>query len=134
MSLKTFLNSGLFKQKSKNLISLGFNFENDPKEEYLKIQSLLYSEYHIRLESTLYETECLRIKYFDTQKSKFRIAVPDFYIPSTNTIVEIKSSYWLDEVNLADRCMEFEKMGFKFQLVLDGELVGLQGNDPCSPG
>lgn len=70
-----------------------------------------------------YEVECLRIKYFDTQKSGYRIAVPDFYIPSTNTIIEVKSHYWYDEINISDRYKEFKALGFNFELFLDKKLV-----------
>lgn len=40
--------------------------------------------------------ETLHIKYFDTQRNEYRCAIPDFYIPSKNEIVEIKSLYTLD--------------------------------------
>jgi hypothetical protein len=67
-----------------------------------------------------YEMESLRIRYFDTQKNKERIAIPDFYIPSTNTIIEIKSNHTLDEQNMLDRVSEFKKLGFNFKLILEG--------------
>ena len=37
-----------------------------------------------------YEVEKLRILYWDSQLLRQRIAIPDFYLPETNTIVEIK--------------------------------------------
>ena len=43
-----------------------------------------------------YEVETIRLEYYDSQRKTNRIAVPDFYIPSINTIVEIKSEYTLD--------------------------------------
>lgn len=64
-----------------------------------------------------YEMESLRIRYFDTQKNKERIAIPDFYIPSTNTIIEIKSDYTLDEQNMLDRVREFKN----FKLILENK-------------
>ena len=194
----------LYKRKSKNLEKLGFDWSKDPMEEYVKIQSLLYSEYHILCESMLtimrkydipssktmhtffrifdiesrsfsdamknaihedrinppgstsyrsgksgwhrtwegknvflrsnyeldyalkldgdkikYDCECLRIKYFDSQEQKYRIAIPDFYLSDTNTIVEIKSAYWLDKINMDDKIKSYKDLGFNFKLILD---------------
>jgi hypothetical protein len=61
----------------------------------------------------------LRIKYFDTQKNDYRYAVPDFYLVETNTIVEIKSAFTLDVVNMRDRKKEFEKRGYNFKLIFE---------------
>lgn len=205
MSLQSFKQSQLFSRRSPNLTKLGFDFSADVTTEFTKIQSLLYSLYHIRCESMLtimkmfdipssktmdtlfklfdiesrsfsealangveqnrvilpqdaskypykqgwhttwdgkqiyyrssyeldyarsldgnkivYDTECMRLKYFDTQKSKYRIAVPDFYIPSQHKLVEIKSTYWYDAINMSDKSKEYRKLGFDFLLILDG--------------
>lgn len=203
MSLQSFLSSQQFKRQSPNLRKLGFDFNNSyPEEEYFKIQSFLYSEYHIRCESMLsimkkfnipstrtmdilfkhfdiqprsfneatinaieqnrsnpfsnshnfvtidhntwddrkvilrssyekdlavildnqkirYEVETLRIKYFDKTQKTFRIAIPDFYLPSTNTIIEVKSTYWLDEQNMLSKKAAYLDLGFNFKLYLD---------------
>lgn len=66
-----------------------------------------------------YEMEHFRIKYFDTQANKFRVAIPDFYLTDTNTLVEIKSSYTFDKQNMVDRFIEYNKRGFNVKLVLD---------------
>lgn len=71
-------------------------------------------------EKISYEMESLRIRYFDTQKNKIRIAIPDFYIPSTNTIIEIKSNHTLDRQNMLDRVSEFKNLGYNFKLILEG--------------
>lgn len=52
---------------------------------------------------TKYFVEHLRIKYFHTKQNRYRIAIPDFYLPETNTIVEVKSTYWLDEEEMRDK-------------------------------
>lgn len=44
-----------------------------------------------------YTVESLRIEYFDTQENCIRIAIPDFYLCDTNTIVEVKSNWTLDK-------------------------------------
>lgn len=214
MSYQTFIQSQLYKRKSKNLERLGFNYTTDAELEYFKIQKLLYQEYHIKCESMLtimnkyeipssrtmdilfrlfdiearslssaqtyalaqgrsdvhehfkftakqqwhktwegkdvylrssyelayakeldekkirYDTECMRILYFDSQEQKHRVAIPDFYLPDSNTIVEIKSDYWLNEENMKDKSQEYQRLGFNFQLIVDGALVGPLGFEP----
>lgn len=66
-----------------------------------------------------YEVESLRIKYFDTQLNKYRCAVPDFYIPSTNTIYEIKSTWTYNAQNMKDKFEQYKKMGYTCILVLN---------------
>ena len=220
MSYNVFIQSQMFQRKSKNLTKLGFNFDSDPKKEYLKIQALLYSEYHIKCESMLtimkkfsipssrtmdllfshfdiesrslsdavsnaisqdrlvigdsivfiqkwhttwdnkqvylrssyeinyaqsldkkqikYEVECMRIRYFSPTKQKYRIAIPDFYLPETNTIVEIKSSYWLDLDEMKSKFIAYKDLGFTSKLIMDdieyedlnGVPGGIRTHDP----
>lgn len=66
-----------------------------------------------------YDYEPFRIKYFDSQKNKIRIAIPDFYIPKSNTIVEVKSKYTYNKVNMIDKANEYKKLGYNFILVLE---------------
>ena len=73
-----------------------------------------------------YDTECLRIVYFDASQKTHRIAIPDFYIPSTNTIVEIKAKYWLDHENMKCKVLEYKRLGFNFRLIVDFEEVELE--------
>lgn len=54
--------------------------------------------------------EFFRIQYFDSTKNKIRIAIPDFYLPEYNKIVEIKSHYTLDVQNMKDRFDEYKKL------------------------
>jgi len=65
-----------------------------------------------------YVMESLRILYWDSQKNKQRIAIPDFYLPKNNTIVEIKSEWTLDEQNMKDKEKEYIKHGYKFKLLI----------------
>lgn len=67
----------------------------------------------------------MRIVYFDSHEQKHRVAIPDFYLPDSNTIVEIKSTYWLDEENMKDKSQEYQRLGFNFQLIVDNILVGV---------
>ena len=66
-----------------------------------------------------YEVESLRIKYFDTQKRKYRCAIPDFYIPDTNTIVEIKSNWTLDVENMKDKFTAYKELGYNCKLICE---------------
>lgn len=72
-----------------------------------------------------YEVEKLRIKYFDTKLNKERCAIPDFYIPSDNMIVEIKSNWTLDVQNMKDKVKAYKENGYKFKLILNKNEVNL---------
>jgi len=73
-----------------------------------------------------YEMEFLRIKYFDTKKQKERIAIPDFYISKTNTIIEVKSTYTFDEVNMRDKFKQYKELGYNTKLILDHKEIDIQ--------
>lgn len=66
-----------------------------------------------------YEVENLRIEYWDSSRCKYRIAIPDFYLPDSNTIVEIKSEYTYDKQNMDDKIKAYKKLGYGFKLILD---------------
>lgn len=68
-----------------------------------------------------YDVEGLRIKYWNNQKQEFRCAIPDFYLPETNTIVEIKSNYTFNEDEMVDKFNEYKKLGYNIKLVLEHE-------------
>lgn len=70
-----------------------------------------------------YTVEDLRIEYFDTIKQCKRIAIPDFYIPIENLIVEVKSYYTLNVQNMIDKIKEYKAQGYKFLLLLDNHFL-----------
>ena len=70
-----------------------------------------------------YESEAIRVRYFDTQNRVYKTGVPDFYLPDFNMIIETKGSYFYDNENLADRKVELNKLGFKFYVLLEKEKV-----------
>lgn len=72
-----------------------------------------------------YEVESLKIKYFDTQLNKERIAIPDFYIKDKNLIVEIKSNFTLDIQNMKDKVISYKNNGYNFKLILEHKEVDL---------
>jgi len=205
MLIQQFIQSQFYKSKSPNLKKFGFDYNNDIKSEFFKIQSMLYTEYHIKCESMLtimkkfnipssktmdtvfrlfdieartfsesnqlalmtnrssmpnsttfkhifhtawfgetfclrssyeedyaksldksktkYFVEHLRIKYFNKQENRYRIAIPDFYLPDTNTIVEVKSTYWLNEDEMRDKKEAYINLGYNFKLNLNHQLL-----------
>lgn len=72
---------------------------------------------------TEYEMESLRFQYYDTQQKCERTAIPDFYLPKTNEIVEIKSSYTYDKQNMKDKIKSYLLNGYNFKLILEGKEV-----------
>lgn len=72
-----------------------------------------------------YEVESLRIKYFDTQRNEYRCAIPDFYIPETNTIIEIKSEWTLDIQNMKDKFKAYKEFGYNCKLMYEHHYTDL---------
>lgn len=70
-----------------------------------------------------FEVENLRIKYFDSQKQDFRCAIPDFYLPKTNEIVEIKLNWTLNKQNMKDKFNAYVEQGYKPKLILNKQEV-----------
>lgn len=70
-----------------------------------------------------YDMECLRIPYWDTQKGIERVAIPDFYLPRINEIVEVKSGYTYDLQNMEDKRKAYMESGYGFRLWLNHEFV-----------
>ena len=205
MLLTNFTKSQFYKNKSPNLSKLGFNYDNPVDVEFLKIQSMLYTEYHVKCESMLtimktfgipssrtmdiifrlfdiearsfsaansnsiatnrsipfggktvthiyhtswfgevfylrstyeqeyaslldasqtkYFVEHLRIKYYNKKQNRYRMAIPDFYLPDTNAIVEVKSTYWLDVDEMIEKKTAYIDLGYKFHLQLDHQFI-----------
>jgi len=72
-----------------------------------------------------YEVEKLRIVYWDSQKNKQRVAIPDFYLPKENKIIEIKSSWTYDKQNMDDKVKAYKEHGYsniEVRVDLDMEL------------
>lgn len=66
-----------------------------------------------------YEVEFLRIKYFDTQKNKYRVAIPDFYLPEINEIIEIKSYHTYIPINMKDKFKAYRELGYNCKCILE---------------
>lgn len=72
-----------------------------------------------------YLVEKLRLNYYDTQKKRKRIAIPDIYIPNENKIIEIKSEWTYDEQNWKDRLKTYKELGYKVKLIMGNSKNGL---------
>lgn len=75
------------------------------------------------LQKEFYLVESLRIKYFSKKDNKYKIAIPDFFLPKSNTIIEVKSTYWLDENQMNDKKESYLSSGYNFKLYLDHKFV-----------
>lgn len=63
--------------------------------------------------------ETLRIRYFNTRKNREAVAIPDFYLKESNTIVEIKSEYTYIQQDMIDRVIAYKQLGYNFKLILE---------------
>lgn len=91
----------------------------DNKEFYLRSSYELDYANELDDNKIKYEYENLKIKYFDTQRNKFRCAIPDFYLIDFNTIVEIKSVWTLDVQEMKDKVKAYKTLGYNFKLILE---------------
>ena len=72
-----------------------------------------------------YDVESLRIKYWNSRLNEYHCAIPDFYLPDTNTIVEIKSDYTLDIQEMKDKVKAYKDLGYNFKLILNHQETDL---------
>lgn len=87
----------------------------------MKMRSSYEVDYAMKLdkERIEYQYEPFIIEYYDHTLKKNRRATPDFYLPKTNTIVEVKSNYTYDRELMIDRMNSFKEKGYGFQLILN---------------
>lgn len=92
----------------------------DGKSVYLRSSyEYNYAEY-LDDNKIYYDVEKIRIEYFDSTKNKKRIAIPDFHLIESNTIVEIKSTYTLNIKRMDDKISKYKEHGYNVILVVDG--------------
>ena len=103
----------------------GWHITWNNKEVYLRSSFELDYANELDNKQINYEVEFFHIKYLDTQNNKFRCAIPDFYLPDTNTIVEIKSSWTLDKQNMIDKMKAYKDLGYNFKLICDHKEISL---------
>ncbi len=102
-----------------------YNFITENHKSWNDHEYFLRSSYEIEYANYLdkqkidYKVEALRIEYFDTIQNKKRIAIPDFYLPKTNTIVEIKSKFTIDIQNMKDKFKAYQLLGYNTKLIYE---------------
>lgn len=85
---------------------------------YRSSYELKYAKY-LDTKKIHYKMENFKIMYFDTIKEKYRVAIPDFFIPSKSLLVEIKSNYTYNKQNIIDRFRAYKQQGFDYKLILE---------------
>lgn len=112
-------NTQTYPDKSAYFFKYGWHETWDKKLIYYRSSYEL--EYALELDKNeiFYETEYFRIKYWDTEKQKYRVAIPDFYLKNSNTIVEVKSKVTFNKKNIIDKFNEYIKMGYNVCLLYE---------------
>lgn len=74
-----------------------------------------------------YLYEPFRIRYWDSEAQQERVAIPDFYLPKTREIVELKSSWTFRgrEQQMRDKFTVYRNLGYSPKLLLDWKFVEL---------
>lgn len=106
----------------RNNYKSGWHKTWDGKNVFLRSSYEFNYANYLDSNKILYDVESLRIEYYDTQLCCTRISIPDFYLQSTNTIVEIKSNYTLNLnlQNMKDKIKSYKEHGYNFVLIVDG--------------
>ena len=95
------------------------------KEVYLRSSYELDYAKELDEQQIEYDVECFHIKYFDSIQNEYRCAIPDFYLPETNTIVEIKSKWTLDRQNMKDKIKAYKDLGYNTKLICEHKEIYL---------
>ena len=106
----------------RNNYKSGWHKTWDGKNVFLRSSYEFNYANYLDSNKIFYDVESLRIEYYDTQLCCTRISIPDFYLQSTNTIVEIKSNYTLNLnlQNMKDKIKSYKEHGYNFILIVDG--------------
>ena len=98
----------------------GFHTSWEGKEVYYRSSYELDYMKALDEAQVSYEGEnYLKFEYYDTQMKKMRVALPDFYLPESNTIVEIKSCFTYNPQNMIDKVKAYKEAGYNFKLILE---------------
>lgn len=90
---------------------------------YRSSYELEYAKYLDNLKIQ-YKMENLQIPYFHEIENKMRISVPDFYIPSLNMIIEIKSDFTYCRRDMISRFKSYKQNGYNYKLILENKDYG----------
>lgn len=117
--------SGKLVPHSNTIYNHGYHTSWNNKQVYYRSSYELDYYKILDTQKIDYEIETLRIQYWDTIQLRFRTAIPDIYIPSINTIIEIKSSYTFNEQNMLDKFKTYKQHGYNTKLILEKQEVEL---------
>jgi len=76
----------------------------------------------------LWEYETKRIPYWATERNIEATTIPDFYIPSKNLIIEVKSNAEFNSQKTRDKINAIKEKGFNFVLVGRKEIELIKNN------
>ena len=98
-----------------------FKFNN--RELYFRsyLDFCIYKNLLELFDESEFKYESLWIKYYDSQKNKFRHYVPDFYVPKYNLIIEGKYEEYLQDINVLDK-MNACKDNYKYLFITEKDL------------
>lgn len=113
------LNPNKYNREISYQYKSGWHTTWNNKEVYLRSSYELDYAKELDKQQIDYEVEQLRIKYFNSILNEYKCAIPDFYIPFTNTIVEIKSNYTLNVQEMKDKFKAYKELGYNCKLICD---------------
>ena len=76
----------------------------------------------------VWEYETKRVPYFDSERKINATTIPDFYIPSKNLVIEVKSNAEFNSQKTKDKARGINEQGFKFILVGRKEIELIKDN------
>jgi hypothetical protein len=115
------LNNNVLSSETKYQYKHGWHETWNGKKIYYRSSYELNFAINLDNNKIDYEVEYFRIKYWDSSNKKYRVAIPDFYIPHENKIIEIKSKFTLNKNNIIDKFNEYIKLGFSVLLILENK-------------
>lgn len=123
------LSNAILKGKAKipcsNMYKSGWHVTWENKRVFYRSSYELGYAKYLDKKSIPYDMEFKRFVYYNTNENKNRIAIPDFYLPLENKIVEIKSKYTYDEIEMNDKKKKYIYLGYDFELLFKKDLKKL---------
>ena len=114
--------TGRSNPKSDAKYKSGIHYSWDSIEHYYRSSYELEFYKILDQKQWIYETETLRLQYFDSSENKTRICIPDIIIQNKKLIFEIKSDYTYDYQNMKDKFDSYKQHGYRPYLILEGKL------------
>lgn len=112
---------GKFSSECNNQFNTGYHIGWNKKKHYYRSSYELIVMKHFDEIKADYEAESDRIVYWDSQKNKERVAIPDFIV-SNKLLYEVKSEWTYDRINMEDKFIAYRQAGYEPYLILEGTL------------